>query len=89
MYLAIGTCVWLVRCTRPISEFAPREKRRGKKFWHYTKSLQNHTYTPTYLLIKTKQKEGRARDRTGIARIRIWSDEPLHYTTGDVSQRKL
>jgi hypothetical protein len=29
-----------------------------------------------------KQKEkGRARDRTGIARIRIWSDEPLHYTT--------
>ena len=29
---------------------------------------------------KNSQKEqGRARDRTGIARIRIWSDD--HYTT--------
>lgn len=28
---------------------------------------------------KKKEERGRARDRTGIARIRIWSDD--HYTT--------
>jgi hypothetical protein len=39
------------------------------------------SYVPAEGLAKKKQdkKRGRARDRTGIARIRIWSDD--HYTT--------